>query len=242
MSSVHQAVAAFTSVGGGGGGSPATLVQATALQSVVASTSATNLFPSIFANNVTAGNTVVMCITTHQQGHFAPTAIAVGADAMTKDTTIQMNGSVNSNYWLSIWRKTNCTGGTKNITVTWDASNLNDSYCTFTAEEWSGWLSSPVDQTPTPVEGINVTGGSITSGVTSQAAEVVYAAANVRESEATGLAGPSGYTQTGLDTSGLILPIASGYKIVAATAAQTASFTHPFVVGLDMVMVTYKTN
>lgn len=226
-------------------GGVSTLVQTTGKKTVEASTNATDSF--VFPSNLTPGNTVVICITTYQKSHLTPTGIACGVDAMTKDTTLQMSGSADPNYWLSIWRKSGVTGGSATVTVTWDPGDLSESYFCASAEEWSGWQVSPLDRVPTPIEDTSFSfSPSITSAVTTQAKEVVYAAASVRGIEGTLLAGgpSSGFTQTVLENSGTLRPLAAGYKQVAATGAQTATFSNSAgsAAYFEMVMVTYKVN
>lgn len=212
-------------------------VQTTGNKHITASTNATETF--VFPAPVTAGNTVVLCITTFEGGGTSPTGFTLGGTAAVKDATKQKTAG---NYTLSIWRATNVAGGTANCVLTWDFDH-SGSYFTCSAEEWSGFLASPVDQVPTAVGNIGVSSQSITSGATTQAKEVVYAAFSTSLSDFAALAGPtSGFTTTVLDNAGSNIPIAAGYKIVAATGTQAAGATCTLASdSFDGVMVTYKT-
>lgn len=223
------------------GGSGAVRVQTSGLKSVAASTNATDTVTA--GANFTAGNTVILCVSGFSdQNTTQPfSGITIGGTAAVEDSGKQHAGA-NLNYRVSIWRATSVAGGNPNVVFAWAGGSGPNHQLACSFEEWTGFVASPVDKVPTPVQSTGTT-QSITSAATAQNNEVVYAACNTTNGDCAGLAGPtSGFTQTFVDNSGSGTAGVAGYKVVTSIGAQAAGFSTTGSVESDAVMVTYKTN
>lgn len=218
----------------------ATLVQTSGQKNIVNTSNASDTLAA--AGNFAAGSTVVIAIVSFNDAatvgstHFS--SVTVSGTAAVEDAAKTNSG--NQSYRVSIWRATNVAGGNPNVVLNWFAGGGGPThYATCSFEEWTGVNLSPVDQVPTAVQSTGTT-QSITSGVTAQASELVYAACNVY-GVSSSLTGPtSGFTQTVLETGATNLNIAAGYKKVSSSGAQSASWAMTSHES-DAVMVTYET-
>lgn len=239
MNKHHRAI--FFRPAAGGGGNAAVLKQSSGLKNLPSATNATDTIN--VSTNFTAGSTVIICVTGFNDNNTTSnfSGITVSGTAAVEDSAIQ-HGVSNLSYRIAIWRATNVTGGNTQVIFSWTGGGGGGNHqLSCSIDEWTGFQASPVDSVPTPKQTTGTT-QSITSAVTAQAHEIVYAACNTSNADCAGLAGPTaGYTQTFVDNAGSGTAGIAGYKVLSAAGAQTANFSTTGSVESDAVMVTYKT-
>ncbi len=195
-----------------------------------------NTFNQAMGSNVTAGDTMVAELT--------------AGDA----NTISSFGDNNTNTWTLIasdkqtgQRQTwlyyayNVHAGATTITVTWGASQFADA--NIIIREYSGLVTTdPLDKSAHANDGGSSTSHSTgTTAATTQASELVVAAAGASDSQEPGWTVPSGYSnlvhQKGSDafTYGAMADL-----IVSSTGAQSATFTTTDSVAGQGVIATFK--
>ncbi|HEV2252532.1 MAG TPA: hypothetical protein VGS06_05000, partial [Streptosporangiaceae bacterium] len=229
-------------LGSGGGssiGNAAGLVQsASAVTATGGSTTLTVSLPAV----TTAGNCLVVCVTTAGGTGATVTGITLGgsADHFAVAKATQNGTSVD----CEIWTDPNCAGGQSTVVITLSGS----ADCTAEVMEFTGIPASPVDKTA----GSTGTSATFTSGATAalaQSAEIAIGVAAATSSGGTGLnvTGPPSWGNfTQLSSSGgggsHVYSLIS-YLGVSSTAAQTyqgtvSSASQPWAAAI----ATIKTN
>lgn len=193
------------------------------IQTLQASTTAAGTSRAgTWGSNTTTGNTIIVAV-----------APAVAANNVTSITDSQGNTYVHdvrntagagSHPQIEIWHAENITGGTTpTITVNW----TNSTNCAWIAREYSGLATSSTLDKTAGSSGTNNAPSSGATATTSQNDELVIGAVSYPTTTVTMTAG-SGYANasqkgsTGAGTSSLV---AVEDKTVAATGAQTATFS-----------------
>lgn len=116
------------------------------------------------------------------------------------------------------------------FTITINHASGTGNYVVATAAEFTGLASSPADQSATASDpGPQANDATVTSGATTQADEVVVAVAAVAVSGSTNIAitTPAGFTNLAVEQNhNAHCGGSADFKIVAATGAQTAAWSH----------------
>ena len=170
-----------------------------------------------FAGSTTSGNLIV--VTTADDSGLT-TSVSAVADSKGNAYTQVVN--ISSSSSMQIWYAKNITGGASHtVSATWNTGNTGR--CVLVAQEFSGCdTSNPLDQnTSTGSTGTAVSSGA--SPTTTQAAELVVGGAS-HDALASAFSLGSGYTNLGT-VNVANCAVAMESKVVAATGAQTATFT-----------------
>jgi hypothetical protein len=185
--------------------------------------------PSVALASVAAGNLLAVGI-----GHWNGGGAGVASIADDKSNVYaapQQQTHFSGNGDASIWYAKNVAAGTTTITLTPTVTGANN-YWTWGVAEFSGLdTTSPLDVSAKNTAVGTSTDANVTSGATTQADELVLAVASVGLSGDSdiswGSAASSGYTNLMKYANwASIETISFDYKIVSATGAQSASWSH----------------
>jgi len=218
----------------------ATFVKCTRLQGVINSNAASG------SVSATAGNTLIALSGVYYGGASAtPTMTMTGGGTWVTDARNHQHfTSSNDNFSMGFASVLSATGGTATMTVTWSNSATN-SVAEAYIYEFSGMpTSSILDTGSTPVGQQGSASPVTTSSLTNANAADVMLAIGVTYSSGNEVHGAPTNSWTmptnGDETSGSALTSVTAYKIVAASAAQSTSWTDSPSVPWTAFIAAYK--
>lgn len=189
---------------------------------------------------VAAGNTLMLLVS-HSEATTNNAPSSITGMAATLDAT--SSSAVLNNFSQfpaksRIYRENNVTAGGKSVVV----SFVGESYGMLTLVEVAGLNSSaPLDITLVSGNGTSTAPATGSSSATTLANEIVFAIMVQNSTSVDGastIGTPSGYTQLGEKESGVAVHHA--YKIVAATGAQSATWSSNKNDPYNTALATYK--
>lgn len=185
-------------------------VQSTAHQGTGASVA------KAFASNVTAGNAIIVGVTSFSAALNAGSCTDSLGNTYTRLAAPAVDGSVQTTIYYAM----NIAGGACTVTITpGDSGDVS-----LVISEFSGLAtSSMADQSATGTPN-STTPATAATGTTAQADELVYGVGG--HSGAAATISPGGtFTQAAENESVALMPISGEYKIVSAVATYTADWT-----------------
>lgn len=182
-----------------------------------------------FATGGSTANNTLFAIIVDSTGNPMAVTDQSGGNAFTQDVQ-------QASQQISIWRLTNCPAGITGILVKPTSGSLLNA--SIVVLEASGLLTvSPVDKTNSG--NATTTTPSISTAATTNANDLVLAAAQNSSGTAHDLGTPAGYTNL-YDTGNVARSSEACYAVVSATGVQSATWSNVSGSVTEMVIAAYK--